>query len=215
MFNYAKFMVTINGEIMAKVNLFNETARTLATESVAHTTRRKALEETLNNLIAKDDAKTEDIKKAKGALDSENDTWKNRQTELNKVLFGGKTEDGKKVEGVCDFIPDDLYKAYVAYVKDGALGTYKNKMKDFVVTVVTEDTANDKGYNNMVNDLLMVMASTKYNSSKNLADGCAYITTNNKRTFKKMFCGALVDLTTMNRTLKVAKKKDDSKKASK
>lgn len=218
MFNYSE--ITLNETTMAMVTKFNDEVKAYATESVEHTTARKALEEKKDALIKLDDndttselitngTKSDTLKAIQGQLDSINDKWKVRTQRFNLALFGGKV-DGNKVDGICSFITDDLYKAYINYVTNGTLETYKGKVREFILkNLINEDTPKAKYYNRFTNDLITVMASTRFNSNKNIAEGCAYITTINKRTFMKMMCGALADLVASNRTLKVTKKAEN------
>ena len=209
MFNYAKAQVTLNEKTMNSINEFNETARLMATESVAHNTAKKELEVLIANAVKADDVDGEDAKaKAKelqGKLDSINDKWTVRNREFNLKLFGGKDED-KKVEGICSFVSDKLYTAYVDMVSKGATGKYREAIREFCKTLFNEETIKNSAFNHFYADVLATMSSVKYNSNKNIAEGCAYITTINKRTFKKMFCGAIADIVSNNKTLKVEKK---------
>lgn len=199
MYNYAKNGVSINKEAMDKINAFNEVARTLATESVAHTAKKHELTEAMEALI-KAEAEADKIKEAQAILEAENDRWTIRNKELNKMLFGEKG-----AEGVCDLVSNDLYKAYVKYVKEGTTKDYRAALKTFCENLVIEDAIKDGAFNHLFNDIVATMSSVKYNSNKNIAEGCAYITTINKRTYKKMLCGAIHDIVSNNRTLKVKK----------
>lgn len=206
MFNYAKNFMSINGKIMAKVDEFNVLVREYATESVAHSAEKKELEGKLDKAIT--DGNKDEAKTLKGKLDSINDKWTARTKAVNLKLYGGKDED-KKVEGICSFVTDDLYKSYVEYVTSGTVGTYKKNLKKFVLTLINEDSVKDNAFNHFYEDIVTTMSSVRLNSNKNLAEGCAYITTINKRTFKKMFLGAIADTVAKNRTLKVTKKAEN------
>lgn len=207
MYNYSKNNVTINAEVMAKIDKFNKVARTLATESCEHTTEKKRLEETIENLV-RDGKTAEDEQKA---LDTLNDEWAKRQRELNLELFGGKV-DGVKVEGVCDIVSNNLYKSYCEHVINNKTKNYRDNIKAFCESIINQDTIKDGAFNHLYNDILITMSSVKYNSNKNIAEGCAYITTVNKRTYKKMLLGAIADIVDNNKTLKVKK---STKKADK
>lgn len=206
MFNYAKNFMSINEKVMAKVEEFNSLVREYATESVAHASEKKELTEKLDKATA--DGNIDEIKALKGQLDSINDKWTARTKAVNLKLYGGKVDDNK-VEGICSFVTDDLYKSYVEYVTSGTIKGYKENLKKFVLTLINEDSVKDNAFNHFYEDIVTTMSSVRFNSNKNLAEGCAYITTINKRTFKKMFLGAIADTVAKNRTLKVTKKAEN------
>lgn len=211
MFNYAKANFELDTVVFGSITNFEATARQLATESLEHTTAKKALEETIANLVK--DGKN--AQNEQNELDALNEAWKKRNAEFNAKLFGGKDADGNKTNGICGLVTDDLYKAYVASITEGKTSAYKTAVKDFVTKIIVGDVK-ESALNHFINDIFMTMSSTKYNSNKNLADGCAFITTINKRTFKKMFLGTICDVVANNHTLKVAKpKKDNGKKNTK
>ena len=207
MYNYSKNSVSINAEVMATISNFEEVARTLATESVEHTTAKKELSDSLEKLIK--DEKIEDAKDVQKQLEELEDAWTIRRKTLDFALYGGKDKDGKKVDGICSIVTNDLYKAYVSYVKDGKSGTYRDEVKTFCMGLINEETIKDGAFNHLYNDILATMSSVRYNSNSQIAQGSAFITTINKRTYKKMLLGAIVDIVSNNKTLKVKKAKAD------
>lgn len=212
MYNYLKNGVTINAEAMALINLFNEVARTLATESVEHTTAKKALDETLEAYVK--DGKGEEAKDIQSQIDALEDAWTIRRKTLEISLYGGKDKDGKKVNGVCDIVSNELYKLYVESITDGVNGKYREALKVFCGSIVNGgvDALKDGAYNHLYNDIVQTMSSVRYNSNSQIAQGATFITTVNKRTYKKMLLGAICDIVDNNRTLKVKKsKKNDNK----
>lgn len=213
MFNYLKNGVTVNNGIMAIVEEFNTTARELATKSVEANTTKKALEKAVDDAIASKDADaTEDAKKA---LDAHVEAWKAESGAYTLKLYGGKVDE-KKTEGIVDgLVTNEMYKAYVAYMKgeaeDGKEG-YKAQVKQFMCRVFNEyDKASDikaSVFNHFYTDIATM---SKKNSNKNIAEGCAYVSVVSKRTYKYMICGALADIVANNHTLKVARPKKNNK----
>lgn len=210
MFNYVKNGATINAGIMSIINEFNTTARELASKSVEANARKKELEKTLEKAI--EDKDVEKTAEAKKALDDHVEAWKNESNTYNSKLYGGKDDAGKKVAGIVDnLVTDEMYKAYVEYMKgkseDGAKG-YKASVKDFMIKVFngynTRADIKDSVFNHFYTD---IMTMSKKNSNKNIAEGCAYISVVSKRTYKYMICGAVADVVNENHTLKVAKPK--------
>lgn len=204
MYNYLKNGVTLKAEAMAKVDEFNKVAREYASASVAHQTEKHERKEKIDALIK--DEKVEEAKVEQIAFEKFEDEWAETNKAFNLKLYGGKV-DNNKVEGVCDLVSDDLYNAYVKYVEEGTTKNYRAEMKAFVESIITEDTIKDGAFNHLFTDIITTMSSVKYNSNRNIADGCAYITTINKRMYKKMLCGAIHDIASNNRTLKVKKNK--------
>lgn len=214
MFNYLKNGVTVNNGIMAIIDEFNTTAREYATKSIEANATKKDLEKALNTAIeAKDADKTEEAKKA---LDAHVEAWKATSGEYNQKLYGGKAEDGKKLAGTVDgIVTNDMYKAYVAYMKgeaeDGKEG-YKAQVRQFMCRIFNEyDVTQDikaSVFNHFYTD---IMTMSKKNSNKNIAEGCAYISVVSRRTYKYMICGALADIIANNHTLKVARPKKNNK----
>ena len=207
MYNYLSNGVTLNATIMDAINEFNKVARTLATESVEHTTAKKTLETAIAGFIKEE--KAEDAKKAQIELDNLETAWTARRKELEKALFGGKDGDAKVV-GICDIVSNDLYKAYVASVKDNKNNDYRHAMYEFCKSIINEDTIKDGAFNHMYIDIKTTMSSVRYNSNSQLAQGACFITTVNKRVYKKMLLGAIADIVSNNHTLKV--KKESPKK---
>lgn len=211
MYNYLKNGVTLNAEVMATINKFEEIARTLATESVEHTRTKKELEEAKTAIEKNEEleaeAKVEAIDKAQKEIEAENDRWTVRQKELNFALYGGKTKDGAKVEGICSIVTDDLYKAYVEFITSGTTKNYREKLRDFCLGIINGDDLKDGAYNHMYNDIVQTMSSVRYNSNAQIAQGAAFITTVNKRNYKRMLLGAICDIVANNKTLKVKKAK--------
>lgn len=213
MFNYLKNGVTVNNGIMTIVEEFNATARELATKSIEANTTKKTLEKALDEAIeAKDAEKTEEAKKA---LDAHVDAWKAESGEYNIKLYGGKVDE-KKTEGIVDgIVTNEMYKAYVAYMKgeaeDGKEG-YKSQIKQFMCKVFNEYTTKDDIKASVFNHFYTDIATmSKKNSNKNIAEGCAYVSVVSKRTYKYMICGALADIVANNHTLKVARPKKNDK----
>ena len=213
MYNYLKNGVSINSEVMATINAFNEIARTLATESVAHTTLKHELEDARkaieNNEEMDADAKVEAIREETKKIEAEDDRWTLRRKELDFALYGGKDKDGKKVDGVCSLVGDNLYKAYVTMVQDGKTGAYRDAIREFCLAIINGDNLKQGAENHLYNDILTTMSSVRYNSNSQIAQGAAFITTVNKRTYKKMLLGAIADIVANNKTLKVKKPKAD------
>lgn len=201
MYNYSKNNVSINKAVYELITRFNEVARQLATESCEHTTTKKTLAESLENAVK--DGKTEEAQTIQQKIDDLEDAWTKRRKVLEFMLFGGKADDGTKVDGICSLVTDDLYKSYTAFVKDGKTGDYRDNMRTFCESIINQDTMKDGAFNHLYNDLLITMSSTKYNSNSQIAKGAAFITTINKRTYKKMLLGALCDIIDNNKTLKV------------
>lgn len=213
MYNYSKNGVTINAETMATINNFNETARQQAIDSVEHNTTKHELEAKLADAIEeleKNETKQarETVTTTKQELEELEKAWKVKTAEYNTTLYGGKV-DGVKVAGICDLVTDGLYKAYIDYVENGTTKKYRNELKKFVVSIINGDESDLKAgaYNHLYNDIVMTMSSVRYNSNSQLAKGASYITTINKRTYKKMLLGAIHDIVSNNRTLKVKKNK--------
>lgn len=200
MYNYLKNGVTLNADTMATVNKFNEVARTLATESVEHTTAKKALEEALKKAI--DDGDTKGAKNVEKSIESLEDAWTVRRKKLDTELFGGKDTDG-----ICDIVTNELYKAYVDFIQNGTTKKYRDALRAFCLEIINGDNLKDGAYNHLYNDIVQTMSSTRYNSNSQLAKGATFITTVNKRTYKKMLLGAICDIVANNRTLKVKKDK--------
>lgn len=208
MFNYAKNGVTVNNGIMAIIEEFNTTARELATKSIEANTTKKALEKALEEAIeAKDAEKTEEAKKA---LDAHVDAWKAESGEYNIKLYGGKVND-KKTQGIVDnIVTNEMYKAYVAYMKgeveDGKNG-YKSQVKIFMTKLFNEYNFTKDIKNSVFNHFYTdIMTMSKKNSNRNIAEGCCYVSVVSKRTYKYMICGAIADIIDNNHTLKVARK---------
>ena len=214
MFNYLKNGVTVNNGIMAIVEEFNTTAREYATKSVEANATKKDLEKTLEASINVGDS--EKTKEAKDALDAHITAWKDTSNIYNTKLYGGVGEDGKKTKGIVDdIVTNDMYKAYVEYMKgnaeDGKEG-YKSQVRQFMCRIfneynVTQDIKASV-FNHFYTD---IMTMSKKNSNKNIAEGCAYISVVSKRTYKYMICGALADIISNNHTLKVARPKKNTK----
>lgn len=200
MYNYVKNSVSINKDVMAKVEDFEKIARTLATESVEHNAQKHEYEDALKKAI--DEEKIDDVKAIEKTIENLEATWKARQTELNRALFGGKDGD-KKVDGICDIVSKDLYKAYVDYVTNGTTQKYREELKKFVISIINGDSIKDGAYNHLFNDIVTTMSSKRYNSNSQIAKGASFITTVNKRTYKKMLLGAICDIVSNNKTLKV------------
>ena len=215
MYNYSKNSVSINSAVMELINAFNTTARTLATESVEHTTRKHELEDARkaieDNEELEAEAKLEAIREATKAIEAEDDAWTLRRKELDFVLYGGKDKDGKKVDGICSFVTDDLYKAYTVMVQDGKTGAYRDAIREFCLAIINGDNLKQGAENHLYNDILTTMSSVRYNSNSQIAKGAAFITTVNKRTYKKMLLGAIADIVANNRTLKVKPEKKNNK----
>jgi len=216
MYNYGKNGVALDGNMMAIVEKFNEVARTLATESVENTALKHDLNDTLDGVIADESITAEEreaqVKAIKAQIDALDEAWTARRKVLEIALYGGKDEDGKKINGICSIVSDDLYKAYVKFVSEGASGEYRDLMKNFVLLLVTEDYIKDGAFNHFYNDIVQTMSSVRYNSNSQIAQGAAFITTINKRNYKKMLLGAIHDIYSNNRTLKIkkSKKSDDN-----
>lgn len=208
--DYGKMGVKLNNDIFETVKAFNEVTRDYAIKSVANSANMKELRESLEK-AENDGAPAEDIKKARNAIESAETAWKEVTRLYNETLFGGIDENKNKFTGLLSFITEDLYKAYVAMVKDGKTGGWNNAFRAFTKKLFDLDKVSDKVFNAINSDLRATMSSRRYNSTKNLADGCAYITTVNRRTFMKMFAGALWDCITNNKTLKVKKEKTENK----
>lgn len=213
MFNYVKNGVTVNNGIMAIVEEFNATARELATKSVEANTTKKALEKAVEDAIA--NKNPEETEEAKKALDAHVDAWKSESGAYNIKLYGGKVDE-KKTEGIVDgIVTNEMYKAYVAYMKgeaeDGKEG-YKAQIKQFMCKVFNEYTTKDDIKASVFNHFYTDIATmSKKNSNKNIAEGCAYVSVVSKRTYKYMICGALADIVANNHTLKVARPKKSDK----
>lgn len=207
MYNYLKNGVTINADVMSLVNLFNETARTLATESVEHTTTKKSLNETLEAYVK--DEKAEEVKSIQAQIDALEDAWTIRRKALEFILFGGKNDKGEKVAGVCDIVSNDLYKSYVDMIENNTTAEYREQMRIFCGSIVNggADALKEGAYNHLYNDIVQTMSSVRFNSNSQIAQGAAFITAINKRTYKKMLLGAIHDIVSNNRTLKVKKAK--------
>ena len=210
MFNYLKNGVTVNNGIMAIIDEFNTTAREYATKSVEANTRKKELEKTLEKAIADKDAdKTAEVK---AQLDAHVEAWKAESATYNIKLYGGKDEEDKKVAGTVDaIVTNDMYKAYVEYMKgeaeDGKEG-YKAQVKQFMCRIFNEYSVSQDIKASVFNHFYAdIMTMSKKNSNKNIAEGCAYISVVSKRTYKYMICGAIADIIANNHTLKVARPK--------
>ena len=213
MYNYAKNGVTVNNGIMASIEIFNTIAREFATKSVEANTAKKDLEAKVEKAIA--DKNVEAIEEAKTALETHLEAWKNESATYNLKLYGGKEGD-KKTEGIVDaIITNDMYKAYVEYMKGGAEDGkegYKSQVRQFMCRIFNEyDVTQDikaSVFNHFYAD---IMTMSKKNSNKNIAEGCAYISVVSKRNYKYMICGALADIIANNHTLKVARPKKNNK----
>ena len=203
MYNYLKNGVSLNAEVMATINNFEVVVRTLAIESVEHTSTVKPLEDALKEAVKAND--TEEAKNIESQIEAIDSAWAIRKKALEFQLFGGKDDKGNKVDGICSFVSDDLYKAYVAYVSENKTAEYRAEIKKFVLSIVNEDSIKDGAFNHLFIDIKTVMSSTRLNSNSQLAKGSAFITTVNKRTFKKMLLGAICDIASNNHTLKVKK----------
>lgn len=213
MYNYSKNNVSINADIMAIINQFNETARQLATESVEHTTAKHEINDKIDEILDIENKTDDDITKLeelKKSLDDLEAEWKARQSELNLTLYGGKV-DGKKTDGICSIVTDDLYKSYVAMIQDGKTGKYREQIREFILAIINGDDLKQGAENHLYNDILTTMSSVRYNSNSQIAQGAAFITTINKRTYKKMLLGAICDIVANNKTLKVKKAKTENK----
>ena len=207
MYNYSTNHVSINAEVMEAITNFNSVARALATESVDHTTTKKALAEELEKYVK--DGKVDEATETQKAIEAEDDRWTTRRKELEFDLYGGKLKDGTKVDGICSIVTDDLYKAYVAFVAENKGGEYRAEMKKFVIGLVNEEAIKDGAFNHFFIDIKTTMQSVKYNSNSQIAKGSAFITTVNKRMYKKMLLGAICDIVANNKTLKVKKVKTE------
>lgn len=214
MYNYEKNGVKLDAQKMQAINRYNEIMRKMSAESMQASAEKKELEKKIENAI--NDKNAENAKTLQAQLNKVVETWNDTKKAYNLELFGGKV-DGKKVDGICDFITDDLYKAYVAFISDYSKRTkYRTALKNFVLDIIEGDTLKEGAYNHFFNDIMLVMSSTKFNSTAQIAQGAAYITTINKQLYKKMLCGAICDIVANNRTLKVAKNtKKDGKKGAK
>lgn len=208
MFNYAKNGVTVNNGTITIINTFNEVARELATKSVDATATKKKLEEALNKAI-EDGKDTETIEEAKKALDAHVESWKNESATYSLKLYGGKVDDKKTTGIVDDIVTNEMYKAYVEYMKgnaeDGKEG-YKGQIKDLMCKIFNEYNVRDDIKASVFNHFYTDIATmSKKNSNKNIAEGCAYVSVVSKRTYKYMICGAIADIVANNHTLKVKK----------
>ena len=213
MYNYLKNKVTLNEDTMRTVEEFNETARTLAIESVNHQTAKHEIEARLDEAIKAeeiDEQAQERIKTINAELEALETAWKARNAELNRILYGGKV-DGKKTAGICDIVTDDLYKAYVDFVQNNSTRKYRDELKKFVLGIINGDNLKDGAYNHLFTDIVTTMSSVRYNSNSQLAKGASYITSINKRTYKKMLLGAIHDIVSNNKTLKIKKDKKNNK----
>lgn len=207
--NYAKKNITVNPAVMDSIKTFDRLSRDYAKEALENSATKKALTEELEKL-EKAGKDGEAIKAARAALDSCVDSWKARTAAYNLDIYGGKVKTGDsftECEGVLSFIPEDIYPAYVAMIKDNKPGKFNAGVRAFALTLFDEKTINDTVFNWILSDIKLAIKSTRYNSTRNIAEGCRYITTVNKRTFLKMFAGALCDIISNNRTLKVKKEK--------
>ena len=211
MYNYFKNGVTLNAEVMALVNDFNGTARTLATESVEHTAKKHELEDSKTavekdeNITAED--KVTKIESLNNEIEELEKAWTVRRKELEVALFGGKDKDDNKVAGICDIVKNDLYKAYTEFVADGKTEEYRNQMEEFVKGLINEETIKSGAFNHFYNDIVQTMSSVRYNTNSQIAKGATFITTVNKKVYKKMLLGAFADIVSNNKTLKVKKDK--------
>jgi len=198
MYNYVKNSVAINAIAFDVISQAEKLMRKYATDSVANQTAKHALEDKIATLVK--DGNTEGAKVAQDELDALNASWKEYVKNTNVKLFGDR-----KTKGLMYLVSDDLYKAYVNYVKDGKNGAYRDEMRKFCLSIIESDNLKDGAYNHMYNDILLTMSSTKLNSNAQLAQGASFITTINKRTYCKMLYGAIIDIINNNHTLKVAK----------
>lgn len=198
MYNYAKNFVAINNGALVIISQAEEVMRKYATDSVANQTAKHALEDEIATLVK--DGDTEGAKKAQDELDALNASWKSYVKDTNVKLFGDKN-----TKGLMYLVSDNLYKAYVDYVKDGKRKVYREELRKFCLSIIEGDNLKDGAYNHMYNDIVLTMSSTKLNSNAQIAQGASFITTINKRTYCKMLYGAIIDIINNNHTLKVAK----------
>ena len=215
MYNYLKNGVTLNAEVMALVNDFNGTARTLATESVEHTAKKHELEDSKSAIEKNEELgaeeKVEKIATINTEIEELDNAWTTRRKELEVALFGGKDDNGNKIAGICDIVKNDLYKAYVDFIQNGTKDKYREALREFCGTLVIggADALKEGAYNHLYNDIVQTMSSVRYNSNSQLAKGATFITTVNKKVYKKMLLGAIADIVSNNKTLKVKKDKNN------
>jgi hypothetical protein len=109
-------------------------------------------------------------------------------------LYGGKNKDGVKVGGFCDKISDDFYKAYTKYITDCDSVAMYVATRDFLVeNSVKGTTIRDRAVCEFTSELLMIIGG-KFNSNSKLAKGENFVVAMNKRAFKKIVFGAILDI---------------------
>lgn len=196
MFNYR---MTFKNDFEGNLMKFNNTIRTLAMRSCEVNTSKKALEEALKASIEEKNAdKTEETQKRIDVLVSD---WKEEQKSYNLRLFGGKDNKGNKVGGFCDSISNDLYKAYCEYINNKNYQTMYKAVQKMLCENTVEGSPRDASINRMTSELLIVLGG-KFNGNSKLAKGENFVSTMNKRTFKKVLFGAIIDIKNNNFTIK-------------
>ena len=186
MFNYR---LTISEELANKLNNFDAIVRQQATRSLEVTTEKKRLEEIRDNT----ENSEETIKEAIEDIKKLEEAWKVERKGYDLQLFGGKDEDGNKVGGYCDSISKDFYKAYTTYITECNAVTLKDTVRKFLEDNTLEDAVRDRAVAEFTSELL-IMLGGKFNSNKKLAEGENFISTMNKKTFKKYLFGSILDI---------------------
>ena len=186
MFNYR---ITLSNEMVSKINGFTVTIRECASRSCEVTTEKKRLEAIRDNTDNTKEVQDEAIKN----LEKLEEEWKKERKAYDLKLYGGKDKDGKKVGGYCDNISKDFYKAYVAYITECDNKAMYNAVADFLVANCKKGDVRDRAIQEFTTEILIILGG-KFNSNSKLAKGEAFITTLNKRTFKKVLFGAIIDI---------------------
>ena len=205
MFNYR---LTMKSEVMEKLNNFESVIRTMASRSCEVTTEKKRLTEIRDNV----ENSEEEIKNAISELAKLEKDWKAESKAYNLKLYGGKDDKGNKIGGYCDNISKDFYKSYCTYILECKDSQFKKAVKDFLVENSVNDDVRERAVEEFTKALLIILGG-RFNSNRKIADGEKFIATMNKRSFKKVLFGAILDIIAKS-TIKVEddnKAEDDNK----
>lgn len=196
MFNYR---LTFKKQFEMNLRDFDRTIKAMAEESCKVNTVKKELEDSIKLAIEEKNAdKTAELQKA---LDILMDDWKTKQKAYNLRLFGGKNSDGKKVGGFCDALSNDLYKAYTEYITTKNYQVMYKAVQVMLIENTKEGNPRDASVNRMTSELLIVLGG-RFNSNRKITEGADFVVAMNKRSFKKVVFGAILDIKKNNFTIK-------------
>ena len=188
--NFEKMVITI-AERKAEVNALLKKYYTEKEQLMVEATAEGITEEELTEKVEKI-ASLEEVIKTTG------DAWTEELKGYNLKLFGGKDADGNKVGGYCDWISNNIYKAYVKYIDEGNIAGLYSVIADMLATNSVEGLVRDRAVQEFTSELIMLLGAKFVTDKKILKnkeeDKHSYICAMNKRAFKKLVFGAIITI---------------------